>query len=221
MAELIIRNLGLQPYEPVWRQMQVFTQQRTDTTPDEIWMLEHQAVFTQGQAGKAEHLLKTGDIPVVQVDRGGQVTYHGPGQLVIYLLLDLKRKGVGVRELVTLMENAVITLLAGLGVEARARADAPGVYVKQTKIASLGLRVRRGCSFHGLALNLNMDMTPFLCINPCGYAGMEMTQLSDHVADLDQRAVADKLLDYLTNKLGYTDFSYFTALDTNDYGKPR
>lgn len=203
MPELIIRHLGLQPYAPIWQQMQTFTDQRQADTPDEIWLLQHQPVFTQGQAGKSEHLLNPGDIPVVQSDRGGQITYHGPGQLVVYLLLDLRRRKLGVREVVTLMENAIIQLLAELGVPAEARADAPGVYVKDCKIASLGLRVRRGCSFHGLALNVDMDLEPFLRINPCGYAGMQMTQVSQHVSGVDFVAVSEKLQSYLIKKLGY------------------
>ncbi|AFJ47806.1 lipoyl(octanoyl) transferase LipB [Shimwellia blattae] len=175
---LIIRQLGRQPYGPVSRAMHDFTDTRNDTTPDEIWLVEHEPVFTQGQAGKAEHLLAPGDIPVIQSDRGGQVTYHGPGQQVMYVLLNLKRRKLGVRELVTMLEQTVVNTLATLGIDAHARADAPGVYVGERKICSLGLRIRRGCSFHGLALNIDMDLTPFLRINPCGYAGMEMTQVS-------------------------------------------
>lgn len=175
---ILIRNLGLQPYDPVSQAMHEFTDTRTDNTPDEIWLVEHPSVFTQGQAGKAEHVLAPGDIPVVQSDRGGQVTYHGPGQQVMYVLINLKRRKLGVRELVTLMEQTVIDTLGELGIVARARADAPGVYVQEKKICSLGLRIRKGCSFHGLALNIAMDLSPFLRINPCGYAGMEMTQVS-------------------------------------------
>jgi len=156
--------------------MQTFTDSRTADTPDEIWLLEHEPVYTQGQAGKPEHLLHHTDIPVVQSDRGGQITYHGPGQLIAYLLLDVRRKGLGVRELVTALEQAVIRLLAAYGIAAVAKPDAPGVYVNGAKIASLGLRIRRGCSFHGLALNVDMDLSPFLHINPCGYAGLAMTQ---------------------------------------------
>ncbi|MFT6915684.1 MAG: lipoyl(octanoyl) transferase [Motiliproteus sp.] len=179
---LMIRQLGRQAYLPVLEAMQHFTDTRDAASSDEIWLVEHDPVFTQGQAGKPEHLLAPGDIPVVRVDRGGQVTYHGPGQLVVYLLLDLRRLKIGVRELVTLMEQALVELLAGYGIESYPKADAPGVYVKQhsqgdAKIASLGLRVRRGCSFHGLALNVDMDLSPFLRINPCGYAGLSMTQL--------------------------------------------
>jgi len=161
--------------------MHEFTDMRDDTTPDEIWLVEHLPVFTQGQAGKAEHLLMTGDIPVIQSDRGGQVTYHGPGQQVMYVLLNLKRRKLGVRELVTLLEQTVVNTLAEYGIDAHPRADAPGVYVGEMKICSLGLRIRKGCSFHGLALNINMDLTPFQRINPCGYAGMEMTQMRQWV----------------------------------------
>ncbi|UDJ81046.1 lipoyl(octanoyl) transferase LipB [Kosakonia oryzae] len=175
---ILIRNLGLQSYEPVSQKMHDFTDTRDDTTPDEIWLVEHYPVFTQGQAGKAEHVLAPGDIPVIQSDRGGQVTYHGPGQQVMYVLINLKRRKIGVRELVTLLENTVINTLATQGIKAQARADAPGVYVQGKKICSLGLRIRKGCSFHGLALNINMDLAPFMRINPCGYAGMEMTQVS-------------------------------------------
>ena len=173
-----IRQLGLQPYEPVSQAMHEFTDTRDETTADEIWLVEHERVFTQGQVGKAEHVLVPGDIPVIQSDRGGQVTYHGPGQQVMYVLLNLKRRKLGVRELVTILEQTVVNTLAELGIEAYPRADAPGVYVDGRKICSLGLRIRKGCSFHGLALNIDMDLSPFLRINPCGYAGLEMTQVS-------------------------------------------
>ena len=176
---IIVRQLGVQPYEPVSRAMHDFTDSRNDDTPDEIWLVEHPPVFTQGQAGKAEHLLMPGDIPVIQSDRGGQVTYHGPGQQIMYVLLNLKRRRLGVRELVTLLEQTVVNTLAEYAIDAHPRADAPGVYVGEKKICSLGLRIRKGCSFHGLALNVDMDLTPFLRINPCGYAGMEMTQMQN------------------------------------------
>ncbi len=175
----VFRQLGLQAYQPVWQAMQAFTLERDSQTKDEIWFVEHLPVFTQGQAGKEEHLLQPGNIPVVQVDRGGQVTYHGPGQQVVYFLLDLKRKKMGVRELVTCIEQTVIDLLATYNIKANARADAPGVYVDNMKVCSLGLKVKRGCSFHGLALNVAMDKQPFERINPCGYAGMEISQLSE------------------------------------------
>ena len=211
--QLIIRQLGLQPYQPIWQSMQAFTDQRSGDTPDEIWVLEHEPVFTQGQAGKPRYPLHPRDIPVVQVDRGGQVTYHGPGQLIIYLLLDLRRNKLGVRDVVSLMEEGVIATLASFGVDAYAKPDAPGVYVSEAKIASLGLRVRRGCTFHGLALNLNMDLEPFLRINPCGYAGMAMTQLCSLVPFAKPDVAATRLVDYLTKEIGYTLVSYKTCLD--------
>ena len=196
MADLIVRSLGQQPYMETWEAMKSFTANRDEATVDELWCLEHPRVFTQGQAGKAEHILLPGDIPVIQVDRGGQVTYHGPGQLVIYLLIDLARRKLGVRNLVSAIEQAIVSTLAQGGIEAAPRSDAPGVYVNGAKIASLGLRVRRGCSFHGLALNVNMDMEPFSRINPCGYAGMSMCQVSDFEAgasvyDLERRLVSE------------------------------
>ncbi|WP_233282136.1 lipoyl(octanoyl) transferase LipB [Nitrincola iocasae] len=194
--------------------MQQFTAQRQAETPDEIWLLQHHPVFTQGQAGKAEHLLNPGPIPVVKTDRGGQVTYHGPGQLIAYLLLDLRRKKLGVRDVVTLMEEAVIALLADHGQVAVARADAPGVYVDDCKIASLGLRVRRGCSFHGLALNVDMDLQPFARINPCGYAGMQMTQLRDLCPDTDIDSAAKNLLNYLVKRLDYPQVELANHLES-------
>ncbi len=210
---LVLRALGQVPYGSTWQQMQDFTNTRDDQTPDEIWLLEHEPVFTQGQAGKAEHVLNAGDIPVVQADRGGQVTYHGPGQLVVYLLLNLRRKSLGVRDLVDLMEQSVVELLQEYGVEAYPKPDAPGVYVGAAKICSLGLRVRRGCSFHGLALNLDMNMEPFLRINPCGYAGMTMTQLASLVPALDTAQAVSRMGDILINKIGYTTVSRRTRLD--------
>lgn len=186
MSTLYIRNFGRANYEPVWQAMQRFTDERDKEgveTPDELWLVEHNPVFTQGQAGKAEHLLNTGDIPVVQVDRGGQVTYHGPGQLVAYPMFNLRRLGIGVRDLVTGIENVIVRTLKPYGIESAPKPDAPGVYVDGNKIASLGLRVRRGCSFHGLALNIDMDLAPWLRINPCGYAGLEMTQMKMFLGD--------------------------------------
>ncbi|BCR06272.1 octanoyltransferase [Desulfuromonas versatilis] len=200
---LILRHLGRQPYEPVWQRMQTFTDGRDAQTPDEIWLLEHERVFTQGRAGKAEHVLAPGDIPVVSVDRGGQVTYHGPGQLVGYLLIDLKRRGLTVRSLVAGIEEAIIATLAGYGVQAAIRAGAPGVYVAGAKIASIGLRVQRGCSFHGLSLNLDMDLEPFSRINPCGYQGLRMTQLRDLAGAVSQDKVAGQLAGHLVAKLGF------------------
>ena len=198
------RELGQVDYEPTWHAMQRFTDSRGADTPDEIWLLEHSPVFTQGQAGKAEHVLFPGDIPVVQVDRGGQVTYHGPGQLVAYLLLDVRRSGIGVRELVSRIERSLIDLLASYGVNANAKPDAPGVYVDGAKIASLGLRIRNGRSFHGLALNVDMDLQPFQRINPCGYAGMAMTQLADQVAGpIELSEVSARLREQLVKHLDY------------------
>lgn len=176
----LIRQLGLQPYQTIWQAMQDFTDQRSATTPDELWIVQHPPVFTQGLNGQTQHLLQLAPhIPLVQTDRGGQVTYHGPGQLVLYVLIDLKRANLGVRALVRAMEQAVITLLAEFGIHAQARSDAPGVYVDGAKIASLGLKIRRQKSYHGLALNVNMNLTPFQMINPCGLKGMRMTQLCD------------------------------------------
>jgi lipoyl(octanoyl) transferase len=170
--------LGRREYEPLWREMQAFTETRDAATPDELWFTEHPPVFTLGLKGSREHLLAPGDIPVVHVDRGGQVTYHGPGQLMVYPLIDLKRAGIGVRALVTALEQSVIDLLARHGVEGEARRDAPGVYVAGRKLASVGLRVRRGASYHGMALNVDLDLEPFRRINPCGFAGLEMTDLA-------------------------------------------
>ena len=183
LPPLQVRDLGLVDYQPTLEAMRRFTAERDASSADEIWLLQHPRVFTQGQAGKAEHVLAAGDIPIVQVERGGQVTYHGPGQLVAYLLLDIRRRGLGVRELVSLMEQALVDLLADYGISAAPRADAPGVYVDAAKIASLGLRIRRGCSFHGLALNVDMDLEPFRRINPCGYAGLQMTQMRDLLSE--------------------------------------
>ncbi len=203
MPELIVRYLGLVEYQPTLEAMRKLTAERDADTPDEIWLLQHRPVFTQGQAGKAEHILAAGDIPVIQVERGGQVTYHGPGQLVGYLMLDLRRLGLGVRDLVTAMEQSLVDLLASYGVQAAPRPDAPGVYVGEAKIASLGLRVRRGCSFHGLALNVDMDLQPFQRINPCGYSGLQMTQLSDLVSGpVTIEEVAQRLAEALRQHLG-------------------
>ena len=204
MPELVVRHLGLVEYQPTLEAMRQLTRERDEQSPDEIWLLQHPQVFTQGQAGKAEHLLAPGDIPVVQVERGGQVTYHGPGQLVAYLMLDLRRLDLGVRELVTAMEQSLVDLLASYGIEAAPKADAPGVYVAGDKIASLGLRVSRGCSFHGLALNVDMDMAPFQRINPCGYAGLKMVQMCDLLqAPPAFDEVAQRLEQSLRGRLGY------------------
>ncbi|MGQ4880267.1 lipoyl(octanoyl) transferase LipB [Billgrantia sp. LNSP4103-1] len=180
---IALQALGRRSYLPVWRAMRELTDRRDESTRDQFWLVEHEPVFTQGQAGKPEHLLMPGDIPVVQTDRGGQVTYHGPGQVVLYPLIDVRRARLGVRDLVTALESAVIALLGKYDVEAHARPDAPGVYVGEAKIASLGLRIRRGASYHGVALNIDGDLSPFQRINPCGYAGMAMTRLADLIAE--------------------------------------
>lgn len=203
--KLVLRHFGRSDYESVWHAMQHFTDVRDDSVADELWIVEHHPVFTQGQAGKEEHLLNPGNIPVVKVDRGGQVTYHGPGQLVVYLLLNLRRRKIGVRELVTQIEQSIVDLLAQYDIAAYPKKDAPGVYVDERKIASLGLRVRKGCSFHGLALNVAMDMEPFLRINPCGYAGLEMVQSSQIAGPQTVQEAADKLSNILALSLGAKD----------------
>ena len=196
--QVIVRDLGRTEYGSVFQAMQEFTRSRGDNTPDELWFTEHEPVFTQGQAGKTRHLLAAGDIPVVQTDRGGQVTYHGPGQIVGYLLFDLRRMGLSVRGLVSGIESAVIEALGGYGIVAEARPDAPGVYVNGAKIAALGLRVRRHCSYHGLAFNVDMDLEPFQRINPCGISGLEVTQLKDLCGEADTEAVKSRLLAAMT-----------------------
>lgn len=201
MSALQIRWLGLQDYQPTWRKMQQFTTSRSSGTADEIWLLEHPPVFTQGLNGKSEHILHKSNIPVVEIDRGGQVTYHGPGQLVVYCLLDLKRNKLGVRQVVSAMENAVIDLLAEHGLKAVARKDAPGVYVDDAKISALGLRVRKGCCYHGLSLNVDMDLAPFKQINPCGYKDLDVTQLKDFDITLDVTAAGKQLLPLLARHL--------------------
>jgi lipoyl(octanoyl) transferase len=187
---LSVRERGLADYAATWREMQAYTDTRTEQSADELWLLQHPPVFTLGRNGKTEHLLHTGDIPVIHVDRGGQVTYHGPGQLVAYLLLDLKRRRLGIQSLVHLLEQSVIDLLADYSIRAGRHNKAPGVYVDGRKIAALGLRVRRGCSYHGLSLNVDMDLTPFQMINPCGYAGLEVTQLVELGIDVPFEAVS-------------------------------
>ncbi|WP_032094015.1 lipoyl(octanoyl) transferase LipB [Necropsobacter rosorum] len=209
-SAILIRQLGVRDYQEIWHAMQDFTDQRDADSADEIWLVQHPPVFTQGSAGKPEHLLQRSAIPVVQSDRGGQITYHGPGQQVMYVLIDIKRRKaqgheLNVRQLVTALEQSVVKTLADYGVQAYPKADAPGVYVNGKKICSLGLRIRKGCSFHGLALNINMDLSPFQNINPCGYAGLEMCQLADFVpADEAQcDKVAPKLVTYFTQLLAY------------------
>jgi len=203
-SALQVRRLGVCEYTPVWKEMQAFTRQRNAETQDELWLLQHPPVFTQGMNGKPEHLLAPGNIPVVSVDRGGQVTYHGPGQLVAYAMLDLARLGIGIRRLVEVLEQSVIDWLAEQGVTAKARRDAPGVYVEGAKIAALGLRIKRGCSYHGLALNVNMDLEPFSRINPCGYQGMPVTQLGELGISLSVEEVGQSWLPYLAAQLRYT-----------------
>ena len=207
-----VRQLGRIEYRTAFAAMQAFTEARDAATLDELWLLEHPPVFTLGLNGRPEHLLAPGDIPVIRVDRGGQVTYHGPGQLVVYVLLDLRRAQLGVRQLVTLLEQSVIELLAQYGVAAHARPEAPGVYVGQTKIASLGLRVRRGCSYHGLSLNRDMDLEPFSRINPCGYPGLRVTQLRELGIFAESQEVQESLLRILSRRLGYATLRTATTL---------
>jgi lipoyl(octanoyl) transferase len=202
---ITIRDLGLQDYEPLWRAMQKFTDARDETTNDEIWFTEHPPVFTLGLNASREHLLNTGDIPVVQIDRGGQVTYHGPGMLMIYPLIDLRRAGLGVRDLVTALEQSAVDLAAGYGIDATAHPEAPGVYVGDTKFASVGLRVRRGSSYHGMALNVAVDLAPFLRINPCGYEGLEMTDLATLGGDQDLGLARKRYLPHLLEHLQLSD----------------
>ncbi|KGM56406.1 lipoate--protein ligase [Lysobacter arseniciresistens ZS79] len=197
-----LRDLGRQPYEPVWRAMQAFTDARGADTPDELWLVEHEPVFTLGQAGKPEHVLMPGDIPVLHVDRGGQVTYHGPGQIVLYPLLDLRRLKVGVREYVCRIEQSIIDTLADWNIEAVRRDGAPGVYVAGAKIAALGIRVRHGCTFHGLAFNIDMDLEPFQRINPCGYAGLQVTSMVDLGGPSGLDAVKPALVEHLAAQFG-------------------
>ncbi|MDN3516040.1 lipoyl(octanoyl) transferase LipB [Aquisalimonas lutea] len=217
-----VRELGRVPYEPTWRAMQAFTEERTPVTPDELWSLEHPPVFTQGLNGRPEHLLDPGDVPVVPVDRGGQVTYHGPGQAVVYVLVDLRRRSLGIRRLVTLLETAVVELLAEHGIDGRPRPDAPGVYVDGAKIASVGLRVRRGASYHGVALNVDMDLSPFTRINPCGYQGLAVTRMRDLGAAIDAPAAGRALVQRLCSGLrpfpgaGADDQDKVTAATDND-----
>jgi len=202
---LFIRRLGRTEFESTWRAMQDFTTARNAEMPDEIWLTEHSPVYTLGLNRKDVRMPTRDDIPVVNTDRGGKITYHGPGQTIIYLLIDLKRKGMNVRQLVSAMENSVVTLLAEMNVPALARADAPGVYVHDKKIASVGLRLKKECCYHGIALNVDMDLSPFSAIDPCGYRGLEVTQLRDLNIHLSQAETAEKLLKYLTKELGYSD----------------
>jgi len=200
----LLRDLGRRPYEPVWRAMQAFTDARGQDTPDELWLVEHEPVFTLGQAGRREHVLAPGDIPVLHVDRGGQVTYHGPGQLVAYPLLDLRRLRIGVRDYVCRIEQAVIDTLADWNIHGSRREGAPGVYVGGAKVAALGIRVRRGCSFHGLAFNIAMDTAPFLRINPCGYEGLDVVSMLDLGGPSSLDAVKPALVAHLAAQFGLT-----------------
>lgn len=189
-----IRNLGLQPYSIIWEQMKTFTARRKEDTPDELWLLEHHSVYTQGQAGKAEHILNPHTIPVVQTDRGGQVTYHGPGQLLGYILMDIRRQRLGIRTLVTRLEQLIIFLLAQYDIPGHIKAGAPGVYVQDKKIASIGLRVKNGCTYHGIALNVAMDLAPFKGINPCGYTTLDMTQVKDFIDNVSFSTVRTQFI---------------------------
>ncbi len=204
MGTLVVRQLGLQPYAVIWEAMRDYTDHRDRSSQDQLWLLQHPPVFTLGQAGKPEHLLNPGEIPIINSDRGGQVTYHGPGQLIAYLLLDLRRATLGVRALVSQLEQAVISLLKDYQIHAVSRPDAPGVYVKNLKIAALGLRVRKGCSFHGLSLNVDMDLEPFSRINPCGYPGLAVTQLATFGVTTDLPTLGLELSHHLASGLGYT-----------------
>lgn len=201
---LLVKHLGRRDYEPVWREMQQFTDQRDTETIDELWLVEHPPVFTQGLAGKAEHVLAAGDIPVIQVDRGGQVTYHGPGQIVAYPMINLRRHGIGVKSLVHGIEQAIIETLTKYNVSAQRKDNAPGVYVNGAKIASLGLRIRKACSFHGLAFNIDMDLEPFQRINPCGFSGLEVIQLADLAKGVKFTNVENELVQALCEQLNFT-----------------
>lgn len=223
-SSVIIRVLGQEAYQTSWDQMRAFTQSRNEASPDEIWLLEHAPVFTQGQNGKAEHVLNPGNIPIIKTDRGGQVTYHGPGQLMVYVLIDLKRKGFNVRQLVTLLEQSVIDFLANHHIQAIAKQDAPGVYVNNKKICSIGLRIRKGCSYHGIAFNIGMNLEPFNRINPCGFKGLQMTELIELIPALfdgNQKApittqtvmnIGRVFADYLIKQLGYTNATLMAPL---------
>ena len=203
--QLVIRTLGLQPYEPIWQAMLSFTEQRDEQTKDEIWLLEHKPVFTLGRNGKPEHILSRSDIPIVEIDRGGQVTYHGPGQLIAYLLIDIKRRSLGVRKLVSFIEQSIIDTLQEYQLDAYAKKEAPGVYINEAKIAALGLRIKKGCSFHGLSLNLQMDLSPFQQINPCGFQNLEVVQLSDYIEEVKLAQVQQQLAFHLSKHIGYKD----------------
>lgn len=201
--KLVVRKFSIQDYSVTWQAMKDFTEKRDENTPDEVWLLQHPPVFTQGQAGKAEHILNPGEIPVVQTDRGGQVTYHGPGQLVMYVLFDIRRLNIGIRQLVSQLENTVIQLLSKFSIKSSGRCDAPGVYVDQAKICSIGLRVKKGCSYHGIAFNVDMDLTPFTRINPCGFQNLAVTQVKDFKPDIKWEDIEEKIVSYLVDNFGY------------------
>jgi lipoyl(octanoyl) transferase len=201
LQKVIVRDLGLSDYQDVWNKMRSFTQQRGNASADEIWIVEHPGVFTLGLNGKPQHIINARDIPVIQCDRGGQVTYHAPGQIVAYILMDLQRRHWGVKKLVNCLEQAVLDLLAGYGIPAERKENAPGVYINGAKIAALGLRVRRGCSYHGLSFNVDMDLMPFSYINPCGFEGLKSTQLKDHYPGIDIQVVKSQLVAELTRQL--------------------
>lgn len=198
---VIIKNLGMQPYRQTYQAMHEFTQNRNLNTDDEIWLVEHQPIFTQGKVGKAEHILTKTNIPVIQTDRGGQITYHAPGQQIMYILLDIKRRKIGIRQIVSYLENCVIQTLAHYGITAYAKTDAPGVYIDHKKICSLGLHIKNGCTLHGLALNIDMDLTPFKFINPCGFAGLQMTQLKQYISQIDLNQIRQLLTDNFIKQL--------------------
>ena len=208
MSDISVRHLGQIDYEKCWQKMQTFTEQRQKDSQDEIWILEHPPVFTQGQNGKPEHVLQPGTIPVIKTDRGGQVTYHGPGQLIAYTLIDIQRKNWGIRRLVHFLEKTMINLLADFHLKAEAKKEAPGVYIENKKICSLGLRVRKGCAYHGLAFNVDMDLSPFKLINPCGFSQLEMTQLADYIQPVNKDLVTKKLIDFLTTTLTLGEMHY-------------
>ena len=201
MKKPLVKNLGLQPYSIIYNAMHQFTQQRDTDTQDEIWLVEHPAIFTQGKVGKAEHLLHQTNIPVIQTDRGGQITYHAPGQQIMYILIDLKRLKMGIRDTVSALENSVINTLNDYHISAVAKPDAPGVYVNEQKICSLGLHIQHGCTLHGLALNVDMDLSPFNNINPCGYAGLKMTQVKAFLSDINPEEIRSKLVNYFIDQL--------------------
>lgn len=205
---LIIRDLGMQDYDPIWKKMQKFTAERDENTPDELWCLEHPPIFTMGLNGKEKHLLNINNIPVINIDRGGQVTYHGPGQLIIYTLIDLGRRHIGVKKLVNSIEQSIIQLLNKYGIEAQGKENAPGVYVNGAKIAALGLRIKKNKSYHGLSLNIDMDLTPFQQINPCGYEGLAVTQIKDLNHTIKLHDIKNDLITQLSQFLGYTNIKH-------------